>query len=130
MAADGITDLFRSDLSRADLSRTGVLSIRTHAAHEWSALLGDTTSCALAKDGRSHPAAKFQEGKVAALGELARRITDDTAAAQITAEAAAVSGRWEGQVMPGSGLDRDWEAYRAGGIQAMTEISTAQEPTS
>ncbi|HSP53922.1 MAG TPA: hypothetical protein VLO00_13590 [Cryobacterium sp.] len=93
-------------------------------------LLGETTSCALAKDGRSHPAAKFQEGKVAALGELSRRITDATDAVQIEAEAIAVRARWVDQVMPGSRPDRDWEAYRAGGIQAMSEISTAQETTS
>ena len=120
MAADGTTGL----------TRTNILSSRTQVAHEWSVLLGDTTSCALAKDGRSHPAAKFQEGKVAALGELSRRITDDTGAGQIVSEAAAVSGRWADQIMPGSRQDRDWEAYRAGGIQAMDEISTPQETNS
>jgi hypothetical protein len=93
-------------------------------------LLGDTTSCALAKNGRSHPAAKFQEGKVAALGELSRRITDYTDAGQIEVEATAARARWADQVMPGSRQDRDWEAYRAGGIQALTEISTLPGTTS
>ena len=111
------------------LTRTEILHARAEAAHEWSRLLGDTSSCALAKDGRSHPAAKFQEGKVAALGELSRRIGDDTEAAQIAAAAGAVSTRWAEQQMPGAGRDRDWEAYRAGGIQAMTELSTAPETT-
>ncbi|TFC54183.1 hypothetical protein E3O62_16000 [Cryobacterium sp. TMT2-15-1] len=112
MAADATPSLTRSD----------ILSVRTHAAHEWSLLLGGTTSCALAKDGRSYPAAKFQEGRVAALGELLRRITDDTAARQVEAEATAVKARWADQGMPCSRQDRDWEAYRAGGIQAMAEI--------
>ncbi|TDW30236.1 hypothetical protein EDD25_1985 [Cryobacterium psychrophilum] len=85
--------------------------------------LGDTTSCALAKDGHSHPSAKFHEGKVAALGELARRITDDTDDGSSAAAATAVKMRWADQVMPGARQDRDWEAYRAGGIQAMTEIA-------
>ncbi|TFC34715.1 hypothetical protein [Cryobacterium sp. TMT2-42-4] len=80
MAADATPSLTRSD----------ILSVRTHAAHEWSLLLGGTTSCALAKDGRSYPAAKFQEGRVAAFGEFSRRITDDTAARQVEAEATAV----------------------------------------
>ena len=120
MAADGPTDLTRTEILRA----------RTQAAHEWSRLLGDTTSCALAKDGRSHPAAKFQEGKVAALGELSRRIIDGTDTGQVKAEATALTVRWADQVMPGAGQDRDWEAYRAGGIQAMSEISTLQGTTS
>jgi len=105
------------------LTRTKILLARTHAAHEWSMVLGDTTSCEGAKDGRSHPAAKFHEGKVAALGELSRRITDDSVAAQIDAEATIVRARWAAQVTPGLRQDRDWEAYRAGGIQALNGIS-------
>lgn len=106
------------------LTRADVLNARAQAAHDWSLSLGDSTSCALAKDGRSHPAGKFQEGKVAALGELSRQITDATDAGIICAAAAAVRIRWADQVMPGAGSDRDWEAYRAGGIQAMTALLT------
>lgn len=113
-----------------DLTKTDILSAQTHAAHEWSMLLGDTTSCALAKDGRSYPAAKFQEGEVAALGELSRRVTEGTDARQVEVEATAVRALWTDQVMPGARQDRDWEAYRAGGIQAMTEITTLQGTTS
>ena len=108
-------------------SRAHVLLARAEAVREWSLLLGDTTSCALAKDGSSHPAAKFQEGRVAALSELSRRIDDDTEAAQSAAEIGAVTSRWAEQRMPGSGHDRDWAAYRAGGSQALTEIATALE---
>ena len=104
------------------ITRIGVLHARSQAAQEWSLSLGDEASCALAKDGRSHPAAKFQEGKVAALGELSRKIADDTDPGLISATAAAVKVRWADQIRPGAGRDRDWEAYRAGGIQAMTEI--------
>lgn len=122
ITAPPIEDMSR--VGQSGLSRTGVLHARTHAAHEWSLSLGDSTSCALAKDGRSHPAAKFQEGKVAALGELSRQITDDSDAGLICAAADAVKTRWADQVMPGFRHDGDWEAYRAGGIQALTEITT------
>ncbi|MDJ0349604.1 hypothetical protein [Cryobacterium sp. PH29-G1] len=118
------------DESDSRITRIGVLQARTEAAHQWSLSLGDVASCALAKDGRSHPAAKFQEGKVAALGELSRRITDDTDAGLISASATAVKMRWADQVRPGTRPDRDWEAYLAGGIQAMTEITTVQRAVS
>ena len=111
------------------LTRTDILHARAEASHEWSRLLGDTNSCALAKDGRSHPAAKFQEGRVAALGELARRTDDDTDAGNVAAEALAVTIRWVQQTLPGARQDRDWAAYRTGGIEAMTEISTVLETT-
>jgi len=110
-------------------SRANVLLARAEAVRKWSLLLGDTTSCALAKDGRSHPAAKFQEGKVAALSELSRRIDDDTDAGPVTAEVIAVTTRWTEQTMPGARPNQDWAAYRAGGIQALTEIATALETT-
>ncbi|TFD35272.1 hypothetical protein E3T37_15595 [Cryobacterium sp. TMT2-10] len=105
------------------------MRVRIRAAYEWSALLGDTSSCALAKDGRSHPAAKFAEGKAAALGELLRRVADDTDPGGIVASATAVKIRWSNQPIPVTRPDRDWEAYRAGGIQALTELSSQKELT-
>ena len=107
-------------------TRTSILQARAQAAHEWSVSLGDSNSCSLAKDGRSHPAAKFQEGRVAALGELSRGISDDTEAALICAAATSVKMRWADQGMPGARPDRDWEAYLAGGIRAMTEVITTR----
>lgn len=114
-----------SAVRTAGPSKADVLHARRQAAQEWSTLLGDATSCALAKDGRSHPAAKFYEGRVAALGELSRNVADDTDPERIRVVAATLRARWAEQVMPG-GEDRDWEAYRAGGIQAMTEFTTLQ----
>lgn len=86
-------------------------------------LLGDTTACAIAKDGRSYPAGKFHEGRIAALGELLRRIDAESAAGEITAAAAELRADWERRPMPGAGESRDWQSYRAGGVQALGELA-------
>lgn len=125
MAPDGPDSSDRS----GPLTKDAIMRARTQAAQEWGALLGDTSSCALAKDGRSHPAAKFTEGKAAALGELSRRIGGDTAPDGIRAAVVAVRNRWSHQVTPGTRADREWEAYRAGGIQAMAELTSPADVT-
>lgn len=109
-------------------ARTTVIAARRLATDEWSRLLGDASACTLAKDGRAHPAAKFFEGRVAALGELARRVTDETGPADALAAAAALGARWADKSLPGGPQARDWEAYRAGGIQAMTDIAAELAP--
>lgn len=91
-------------------------------------MLGDVSACTLAKDGRSHPAAKFFEGRVAALGELARDVSDETESAQALDAAAALAARWADKLLPGGPQASDWEAYRAGGIQAMTDVAAELAP--
>jgi len=108
------------------LTKAGLVQARVQAAQDWSLALGDSTSCAETKEGRAHPAGKFHEGRVAALSELSRDIADDCDAGRIIAGAAVVRMRWAGRVRPGARRDRDWDAYRAGGIQAMTEINARQ----
>ena len=88
-------------------------------------LLGDTTACAIAKDGRSYPAGKFHEGRIAALGELLRRIDADASAQKIADAAGELRADWEGRPMPGAGESRDWESYRAGGVQALGELAVS-----
>ena len=88
-------------------------------------LLGDTTACAIAKDGRSYPAGKFHEGRIAALGELLRRIDADSSAERIADAAAELRADWERRPMPGAGESRDWESYRAGGVQALGELAVS-----
>ena len=63
---------------------------------------------------------------MAALGELARQITDETEPARAVDAAAALGARWADK--PGGPQARDWEAYRAGGIQAMTDIAAELAP--
>ena len=88
-------------------------------------LLGDTTACAIAKDGRSYPAGKFHEGRIAALGELLRRIDADSSAERIADAAAELRADWERRPMPGAGESRDWESYRTGGVQALGEFGVS-----
>ncbi|GAA2032636.1 hypothetical protein GCM10009819_15870 [Agromyces tropicus] len=97
---------------------------RARAAEAWAATMGDATSCALAKDGRSHPAGKFHEGRTAALGELMRACPADATAPSATALAAALADEWAGRAVPGGG-SRDWESYRAGGIEALREVAAS-----
>lgn len=107
------------------LDRAEVKRRRLAAAEEWSVLLGDTTACAIAKDGRSYPAGKFHEGRVAALGELLRRIDADASAVQIADAAAGLRADWERRPMPGAGESREWQSYRAGGVQALGEFAVS-----
>ncbi|MFC9917140.1 hypothetical protein [Agromyces binzhouensis] len=86
--------------------------------------MGDDTSCALAKDGRSHPAGKFHEGRTAALGELLRSCPTDAAGETIVALAASLADRWATRPLPGGG-DRDWESYRSGGVEALRELAAS-----
>ncbi len=107
----------------AAIDRSTVKRRRLEAAEELSMLLGDTTACAIAKDGRSYPAGKFHEGRIAALGDLLRR-TDTASTAEGIADAATeLRSEWEHRVVPGGGQSRDWESYRAGGVQALGEFA-------
>jgi hypothetical protein len=107
------------------LDRAEVKRRRLAAAEELSMLLGDTTACAIAKDGRSYPAGKFHEGRIAALGELLRRIDADASAEKIADAAGELRADWERRPMPGAGESRDWESYRAGGVQALGELAVS-----
>lgn len=112
----------------ADAARTTVLAARRHATEEWTRLLGAASACTLAKDGKPHPAAKFHEGAVAALGDLARRLGEETDPAGAADAAAEIGAAWAGKVMPAGPRAGDWDAYRAGGIQALTDVAAALAP--
>ena len=113
-------------MTRPPLDRDEVRHRRAEAAQAWSDALGDATSCTLAKDGRSHPTAKFHEGRTAALGELLRRLGPGADADPGAIEAAAVTlgAAWTARILPGGG-DRDWDAYRAGGVEALRALAGA-----
>ncbi|WP_430646735.1 hypothetical protein [Agromyces sp. GXS1127] len=106
------------------LVRDDLRALRASAAAAWSETMGDTTSCALAKDGRSHPAGKFHEGRVAALGELLRACPADATGQAVTALAASLADEWVSRVMPGGG-SREWESYRAGGVEVLREVAAS-----
>lgn len=98
---------------------------RSIAAEEWSVSLGEERSCDLSRNGRSHPAAKSHEGRVAALGELLRVIADDVGPVTLACQAAGVKARWVAQARTRARRDADWEAYHASGIRAMDEVVAA-----
>lgn len=95
-----------------------VRAARLRAAQAHATLLGDGSACALAKSGRSYPAAKFWEGQTAALGELLRTHADELAR-----EATRLHARWVTRRVPGN--SRDAEAYRAGGLEALAGFADA-----
>ena len=107
------------------IDRAEVKRRRLAAAEELSMLLGDTAACAIAKDGRSYPAGKFHEGRIAALGELLRRVDAESTEEQITDAATQLRTDWEGRPMPGAGESREWQSYRAGGMQALGESAVS-----
>ena len=105
------------------LTRESVRELRAAATEAWAAAMGDATSCALAKDGRSYPAGKYHEGRVAALGELMRRLPPGTDAAAALGIARDLAAAWDARVPPGGAGNREWESYRAGGIAALEEMT-------
>ncbi|MGW9629866.1 hypothetical protein ACWGST_04125 [Agromyces sp. NPDC055520] len=115
----------KQEMTSEVIDRTEMKRRRLAAAEEMSMLLGDTTACAIAKDGRSYPAAKFHEGRIAGLGELLRRVDAESTEEQITDAAARLRTDWERRPMPGAGESREWQSYRAGGVQALGEFAVS-----
>lgn len=90
---------------------------RELAAQAWSALLGDSTACTLAKNGHSFPAAKYHEGGTVALGELLRTIRALPAGGSQLTALTTVRERWVRMAATAEGAD--WRAYAAGGADAL-----------
>ena len=84
---------------------------------------GDTSLCTLARSGRSHPAAKFHEGAARAMADVRRglrRLTDGDP----TSVRRQVTDRWlADQEAFATRGGRDWEAYYAGGIDALERLA-------
>lgn len=96
---------------------TWVTQRRQQAAAAMAELSGNASACALGRAGRSFPAFKYHEGATAALGELARALRRGDA------DITELLTRWQA---PG-GTGRDWEAYTAGGREALEEAAEAAE---
>ncbi|MDR7328955.1 hypothetical protein [Corynebacterium guangdongense] len=93
-----------------------VRAARMSAARAHGQLMGNSSACTMSKSGQSFPAGKFWEGKTAALGELVR-----SGAADVSAEAARLHRDWCERVVPGE--EREAEAYRNGGLEALAEFA-------
>ncbi|NLT26400.1 MAG: hypothetical protein GXX90_07100 [Microbacteriaceae bacterium] len=98
-----------------------VRAARARAAASHAAALGGASACAISKSGGSHPAGKFWEGQTAALGELQRSGADDLAA-----EARRLEAEWRARHVPGG--EREAEAYRAGGLEALQPFAHPGAP--
>lgn len=94
--------------------QTYVTEQRHRAASAMAELSGNTSACAMGRAGRSFPAYKYHEGATAALGVLARRLRRD-GDVDPAGLVSSVLPEWQ---TPG-GEGRDWEAYTAGGREAL-----------
>lgn len=99
-----------------------VARLRAEAIRAWSDALGDSSACALTKSGRSFPAAKFHEGRVAALGEMLRGLRDDPPPSRISELVTTLRESWEGRQQPRADGGGEWASYRAGGLEALREL--------
>lgn len=79
--------------------------------------------CALAKVGTPFPAAKYAEGRWAALREVQRAIRSGVELAS-AAEAAELAWREHLRALQAREAGQDWIAYRSGGIDALVDLNT------
>lgn len=89
---------------------------RLAALEQLTQLGANLSACAMARSGRSFPAYKFHEGRMAALGALARALRSQEAAPQVAVETLVTE--WTGAVERHGSSGRDWQAYAAGGLDA------------
>ena len=94
--------------------------MRLDAARSAAELAGDSSACAMARSGVSFPAYKFHEGRTAALGSVLRGLRRGEAPEQVLA---AGLSHWAGEVERWAGAGRDWQAYAAGGLDAVEEAT-------
>lgn len=92
---------------------TWVTQRRQQAAAAMAELSGNASACAMGRAGTSFPAFKYHEGATAALGELSRAVRRGEG------DIGELLTRWQ---TPG-GTGRDWEAYTAGGREALEEAA-------
>lgn len=93
---------------------------RLAAVEAMTVIAGTSSACAIARDGGSFPAYKFHEGRAAALGSLARGLRrGEQGASDLVAE---LGRQWRGEVERRADQSRDWQAYAAGGLDAVREI--------
>lgn len=93
---------------------TWVIGRRREAAEAMADLSGNASACAMGRAGRSFPAFKYHEGATASLGALARELRRGGE------ERGSVEKLLQEWQTPG-GVGRDWEAYAAGGYEALEE---------
>ncbi len=94
------------------------------AVVDLTAASGGQALCAISRSGRPAPAAKYHEGRWAALTELRRSSPEGEVSA-----ARAVQDRWrqELQTLLQREADANWLAYAEGGVDALTDYLSVLE---
>lgn len=95
---------------------------RLAAVESMTMLAGVSSACAIARDGGSFPAYKFHEGRVAALSVMARELRRPEP--DLDGLAVRLSEQWEAEVERRADQSRDWQAYAAGGLDAVRELES------
>lgn len=95
---------------------------RLAAVESMTVLAGVSSACAIARDGGSFPAYKFHEGRVTALSAVARELRRGDP--DLPALATRLGEQWEAEVERRAGQSRDWQAYAAGGLDAVRELES------
>ena len=107
-----------TDDSPAQLLADRVRQERAAAATVMTSLSGNRSACAMGRNGQPFPAYKYHEGTAAALGDLGRRLRKADGNDLHTVVAAVVD-QWRREVDRRAGDGRDWQAYAAGGLEAV-----------
>ena len=95
---------------------------RLASVESMTMLSGVSSACAIARDGGSFPAYKFHEGRVAALSVVARELRQ--AEPDLDTLVPKLGEQWNGEVERRAGQSRDWQAYAAGGLDAVRELES------
>ena len=95
---------------------------RLAAVESMTMLAGVSSACAIARDGGSFPAYKFHEGRVAALSVMARELRRPEP--DLDGLAGRLRAQWEAEVERRTDQGRDWQAYAAGGLDAVRELES------
>lgn len=95
---------------------------RLAAVESMTMLVGVSSACAIARDGGSFPAYKFHEGRAAALSTMARELRRPEPDPDGLAER--LGEQWQAEVERRTDQGRDWQAYAAGGLDAVRELES------
>ena len=95
---------------------------RLAAVESMTTLAGVGSACAIARDGGSFPAYKFHEGRAAALSTMARELRRPEPDPDGLAER--LGEQWQAEVERRTDQGRDWQAYAAGGLDAVRELES------
>jgi hypothetical protein len=93
---------------------------RAEAITQAGALTPGTSLCAIGRSGEGFPAPKYWEGQAAAFGDVLRALRREPS--DVEAALASLRERWSETRASAQDRSRDWQAYAAGGWDALDEL--------